>query len=537
MSLCHLHDIYEQLLVLRRQISKATPLPQSHEPHISAHYNQTASCLDCQLHIARTEFTIKLRSQFEDISLLKTDSKYRFRRLLDYPRKFLRPGEAGRVFCDPNGGRIVEVYSETLQELIKICDGESENDEADEFCLELRSVLSHVSVPESMDQRIGDATERQSERMYHTWSKFEIPPNRKTHQKVQGNIFPAPNLAIQSGFDRYILQDAFGTKDARTCDTRTYDMLLRGPLHIAVQHSNERLLRHLVETLPKDRLNERDIFKMTPLLLAALLGHLGAVQILLADSDRKATDRSSRNALTLACEAGHVEVVALLLDSGFDPNGDSVLHSSTPLYIVACRGILPVAELLLRADANPHQRVSGKLPREAASDKRHYNLVKLLVQAEERYASDARTRLQPGVSSLQASEGEAGNSGQVTYEPRAITSNPDIPQTQRHGSLHNRNSSQSDLLPIDLRHQRPLSELTVSPSALDARVPQGSTTALIQRYGADTDFEIIQHIPASLSASTSERLQNNEVFDFQAYLNVPLEAMEPPTSTSDHDIG
>jgi ankyrin repeat protein len=95
--------------------------------------------------------------------------------------------------------------------------------------------------------------------------------------------------------------------------------------------------------------------------LRAVLGHypalVDAVQTFPQPHKPLRTDPFT--ALHYACEAGHVEVVAYLLERGADAKRVSY-SGFTPLHLAAAEGHLEIVKLLVKAGADVHARTEGR---------------------------------------------------------------------------------------------------------------------------------------------------------------------------------
>ncbi len=116
-----------------------------------------------------------------------------------------------------------------------------------------------------------------------------------------------------------------------------------------------------------------DIFR------SARFGYLLCVKNLLdADADPNARDRSDGTPLHYAAMEGHVEVAKALLDRGADPNARDFL-GFTPLHYASVYGHVEVVKLLLERGADPNLRtVSGETPLHMAVE--HCAVLRLLLQ-------------------------------------------------------------------------------------------------------------------------------------------------------------
>lgn len=119
----------------------------------------------------------------------------------------------------------------------------------------------------------------------------------------------------------------------------------------------------------------------TPIGLAAYMGHVGALRLLLANgADVNAVGRNEGKftALTGAVASNHVEVVRILLEHGADARY-RYENGSSPLHEAAANGNLDIAKLLLARGADPAARTAdGKTPRDLAREKGHAELAALL---------------------------------------------------------------------------------------------------------------------------------------------------------------
>jgi ankyrin repeat protein len=173
---------------------------------------------------------------------------------------------------------------------------------------------------------------------------------------------------------------------------RGYGMLATGrtPLHAACLVGELTLIKELVETgivYVNATVSSQEVDNVTPLHLAAEMGHIRAVRLLLKmGANINAQFSSGQTPLMSACMSGHVDVVAELLKSGADVTlkmeGHTALHIA--LKQSAQSGIGDVTEELLNysgveldvsGDTSPNTTQPLIMAVEAGLD----GLVKLLI--------------------------------------------------------------------------------------------------------------------------------------------------------------
>lgn len=94
----------------------------------------------------------------------------------------------------------------------------------------------------------------------------------------------------------------------------------------------------------------------TPLIIAAELGNLAAVETLISHTaNLEQKDSATNTALKLAAENGHSDVVDILLASHAHPD-KGTMCGTTPLIVAVWHGHTHVAEVLLKGAANIHER-------------------------------------------------------------------------------------------------------------------------------------------------------------------------------------
>lgn len=117
-----------------------------------------------------------------------------------------------------------------------------------------------------------------------------------------------------------------------------------------------------------------------PLVVAASMGHLGVVRILL---DHRANvnqaTREGRSALMQAAQNGNDQIVQLLLENGADVNIANAV-GVTPLIIAAENGHLGVVQILLDHGANVNaQAANGTFALRQAAESGHLRVVEALL--------------------------------------------------------------------------------------------------------------------------------------------------------------
>src|SRR5262249_11485522 len=106
--------------------------------------------------------------------------------------------------------------------------------------------------------------------------------------------------------------------------------------------------------------------RVKALMVAAETGDAASVSSLLADKvDFRAAAVWGHTALAKATLGGHVEVVRVLLAAGADPDGE-LDAECTPLMVTSKAAI---AELLIRAGADPNRLIDGCTPLNAAAQR------------------------------------------------------------------------------------------------------------------------------------------------------------------------
>lgn len=122
----------------------------------------------------------------------------------------------------------------------------------------------------------------------------------------------------------------------------------------------------------------------TPLFRAITTGDTAAVSRLLANGEdpNECYGEDEENALLVAAVEGRVKIAELLLKAGANPNHCD-LQGYTPLMGAVCAASEPLVNMLIEAGANIHARSqkSGATALHDAAAGRHASIVRILLEA------------------------------------------------------------------------------------------------------------------------------------------------------------
>lgn len=149
------------------------------------------------------------------------------------------------------------------------------------------------------------------------------------------------------------------------------------PLYVASKHGHSEIVEKLIELGADDQF-KTELLKMTSLHVASQHGHLTCVKILIKENLKRfkvnSFDKKEMNLenalketpLRLACKNGHKNVVAYLIEMGFDVNEimihhDVMCNGEILLHTAAKRGHGQVVECLLNNGAicDYHKNFNG----------------------------------------------------------------------------------------------------------------------------------------------------------------------------------
>ena len=134
----------------------------------------------------------------------------------------------------------------------------------------------------------------------------------------------------------------------RGFDPNSVDPKARPALLMALQEPSPKVAELLIRS-PGIRINQRNTAAETPLMMAALRGHVVLVEMLI---QRQATiNHPGWTPLHYAATGGHTAIVDLLIQRGADVNADSP-NGTTPLMMAARYGSAQSVKSLIQAGAD-----------------------------------------------------------------------------------------------------------------------------------------------------------------------------------------
>jgi ankyrin repeat protein len=130
--------------------------------------------------------------------------------------------------------------------------------------------------------------------------------------------------------------------------------------------------------------NELDVNKDAPLIMAAYKGYTDIVKLLLeAGADVAVVDPNMKaTALHAAAYAGHAEAAKLLIEHDIDIDKQGPYNGYTALHDAVWQNNIETARVLIEAGANLHIKSNtGETPLAFAKSRHHQELVTMLEQA------------------------------------------------------------------------------------------------------------------------------------------------------------
>jgi len=176
----------------------------------------------------------------------------------------------------------------------------------------------------------------------------------------------------------------FGTEQkAQSCLKRTdgVDFFNRNIAHVAAEKGRIHLLKAIL--LPdREKLDTRDAFHLTPLIIAVMHGHLDSCKLLIEANFKLDRDSTGRNLLGIAVRRGHCHIMEYLLnDLRFCPDDVTGTVTCPPLHDAIASGNLRSCRLLLQAGADVNTAFDNKTPLTLASEKRPSDIWNLINEA------------------------------------------------------------------------------------------------------------------------------------------------------------
>lgn len=170
------------------------------------------------------------------------------------------------------------------------------------------------------------------------------------------------------------------------------DMTKRSALHLAAERGDVSYVRTWCKAAQADTQlsqikNVRDIFGLTPLMIAAYEGSADVFRLLLdVGADPKLQTATSKSLLSLAAMAGNETIVSEILDRGISIQ-DHLAYCS-PIHDAAASGRSEeVIHLLLKHKAEPrneHPAYGNKRASKVAKDHDHRKIAQILSDAEKK---------------------------------------------------------------------------------------------------------------------------------------------------------
>ena len=204
-----------------------------------------------------------------------------------------------------------------------------------------------------------------------------LPPNIPAHDQL-ASIEDSGLHGIQGPYDAEAIMRDFPTNPDMDRGMDNNETALT----IAAAGGHDDLVQLLIER--KADIEHKDKKGQTPLLLASYQGHDSTVRILLengADIEAQ-SDRTKDTALAVACSAGRLDVVDILVARSANLEHRN-LSDYTPLSLAASGGHTAIIRLLLDHGADINSRSGSKLgisPLMLASMNGHVQAVQLLLE-------------------------------------------------------------------------------------------------------------------------------------------------------------
>ena len=195
---------------------------------------------------------------------------------------------------------------------------------------------------------------------------------------------PATHLAVyhgRPGTASTLLQDSLYDGDEM-------DILDRRLSHLAVETGNKELLHTLLER--PDGRDDRDVYHMTPLAMAARIGDVDMFTALHnAGYDLNVCDMAGRSVLCIAAGAGNREVVEYMLRAGCNPaqtydleqaqtSQSEFSNAYSALHAAAAGGHMSIVKLLVQHNASAVYVSNDRTPSQEARAYRHFEVADFL---------------------------------------------------------------------------------------------------------------------------------------------------------------